>query len=309
VVIGVILVELDWEIVGETFSGLNWRTLVLGFAVYLCNYLLRSYRFKILLRFDRRSFTRLMGATSLYGMYLYLLPAKSGELSYPVILKRNFDISITQSAAMLIAARFFDFATIALFVPLVMVIYWEQLPHWFLYSGLFFCGSTVILAVILIWLLRNKTASDFKSLNRIKNRWISRLGQSILNLYHWLQIIDRQRQKVQIWLVTIGIWLLVYTNFFLIVSSMGYHFSYFQMIVVSILMLPMTIMPFQGFANLGTHEIGWVVAFSIFGQSVNTALAIAVGSHIIMLFFVLVLGLLGFVLLKTIQPAVIPGMD
>jgi hypothetical protein len=66
------------------------------------------------------------------------------------------------------------------------------------------------------------------------------------------------------------------------------------MVVVSIIMIPMTLLPLQGFANLGTHEIGWVAAFRLFGYSANASLNIAISSHIIMLLFVLTLGLLGY---------------
>jgi uncharacterized membrane protein YbhN (UPF0104 family) len=70
------------------------------------------------------------------------------------------------------------------------------------------------------------------------------------------------------------------------------------MIVVSIIMVPMTLLPFQGFANLGTHEIGWAAAFALFGYPETTALNIAVSSHIVLLLFVLLLGSLGVILLS-----------
>jgi uncharacterized membrane protein YbhN (UPF0104 family) len=60
----------------------------------------------------------------------------------------------------------------------------------------------------------------------------------------------------------------------------------------------MTLLPIQGFANLGTHEIGWAAAFTLFGYSKAAALNIAVSSHIIWLFFVLLLGALGLLLLR-----------
>lgn len=45
------------------------------------------------------------------------------------------------------------------------------------------------------------------------------------------------------------------------------------------------------FANLGTHEIGWPTALALIGYSSASALTVAISSHIIMLFLVLVLGL------------------
>lgn len=298
-VIGYIFLKLDWSAVRQIFSTLNWLWICLGFIVYLTNYLLRTFRFKILLQLENFSFSQLMGAICLYGMYLYILPAKSGEISYPVILKRSFNISLPESTATLVTARFFDFATISLFIPVVLFVYREKLPTWFLYSGLSFCGCVILFGIIAIWLIRRRNPFIIAKFKTSKNRWTNALVNLFENFLYHLRTIDQRRQYWRLWLITIGIWLFVYTNFYLIVLGLGYHFSYFQMIVVSILMIPMTLLPFQGFANLGTHEIGWVAAFSILGHNSNEALVIAVGSHTIMLLFVLMLGVLGFLLLKS----------
>lgn len=71
------------------------------------------------------------------------------------------------------------------------------------------------------------------------------------------------------------------------------HFNFFQIVVVSIIMVPVTLFPIQGFANLGAHELGWVTAFTLFGYPYLDALNIAVSSHIVYVFFVLSLGLIG----------------
>ncbi len=296
--VGYILLKLDWAVIRNIFSTLHWLWICIGFLVYLANYLLRTYRFKILLQLETFSFSQLMGATCLYGMYLYILPAKSGEISYPVILKRSFNVSISESTATLVTARFFDFATISLFIPVVLFVYRNKLPAWFLFSGLFFCGLVILLGVIAILLIRRKNPITIAILKNNKNRWFNKFVNYFANFLYHLRTIDQRRQYWRLWLITIGIWLFVYTNFYLIVLGLGYHFSYFQMIVVSILMVPLTLLPIQGFANVGTHEIGWVAAFSILGHNSSEALVIAVGSHMIMLLFVLMLGGLGLLLLK-----------
>jgi uncharacterized membrane protein YbhN (UPF0104 family) len=78
---------------------------------------------------------------------------------------------------------------------------------------------------------------------------------------------------------------------------MEYSSSYLQIVAVSIIMVPLTLLPLQGFANIGTHEVGWVAAFSLFGQPQEVSLAIATSSHIILLLFMLVIGTLGLVTL------------
>jgi hypothetical protein len=121
----------------------------------------------------------------------------------------------------------------------------------------------------------------------------------IRELIENFQVIGWQVPYWRLWFTTLLTWSFVYTNFYLIVLSLGFQFSYFQMIVVSVLMIPLTLLPVQGFANLGSHEVGWVLAFSIFNQPMSTSLTLAVSSHIVMLFFALLIGLVGIILIGT----------
>ena len=86
-----------------------------------------------------------------------------------------------------------------------------------------------------------------------------------------------------------------------IISSLGFEVTLVQVIVVTLVMIPFTFVPVQGFANLGTYEISIVLAFSLFGVSYADSLNIAIGSHIIYIGFSLVLGLLGYLMLHLLK--------
>jgi uncharacterized membrane protein YbhN (UPF0104 family) len=65
-------------------------------------------------------------------------------------------------------------------------------------------------------------------------------------------------------------------------------------------MVPLTLLPLQGFANIGTHEIGWASVLIAFGYPYKTALAIAVGSHFVLLVSVLLVGGISFLMAQTL---------
>lgn len=290
--IGYVLVKLDWSDAIYTISHLHWKWLIAAFCVYLINYLLRTLRFQILLDFQKDSFVPLFGITGLYGMYLYLMPAKSGELSYPILIKNRFAVPFTNSTASLVTARIFDFITIGLFLPIVLAFYWHRFPAWLRYNAIIFFFLIFLLALGFIWLMRRPNKmSTFKN----KHPWLEKISQAWQGLIENIRTINQRGGYWRVWLLTLGIWLCIYTNFYFIVLSSGFSPNYFQVVVVSIIMIPMTLLPLQGFANLGTHEIGWTAAFRLFGYSANTSLNIAISSHIVMLFFVLVLGLIGYI--------------
>ena len=299
VVIAYVLVKLDWQAAYETFAHINLGWLSAAFGIYLLNYVLRTLRFKTLLNLEQVPFRQLFGVTNLYGMYLYLMPAKSGELAYPILLKNRLNVPLPESTATLIAARFFDFATVALFLPVVLVTFWGQIHPWVRVGALLFVGAVFILGIGMIWLIRNPSrVENLQKTNITSQSLATRLWRGWAKLVRSLQAIDERQQYWQLWLLTILIWLCVWSNFYFIVLSLGESLSFLQMIVVSIIMVPMTLLPVQGFANVGTHEIGWVAAFALFGYPEGVALNIAVSSHIIMLFFVLLLGSFGALLLR-----------
>jgi uncharacterized membrane protein YbhN (UPF0104 family) len=156
-----------------------------------------------------------------------------------------------------------------------------------------------LLGIGLLWIIRNPSRTErFHQIEPGSNPFVVRLWNAFAKLIESMQAIDQRGGYWRLWLLTIAIWICVQTNFYFIVLSLGESLTFLQMIVVSIIMVPMTLLPIQGFANLGTHEIGWTAAFALFGYPQATALNIAVSSHIILLFFVLLLGFLGLILLR-----------
>lgn len=298
IVICFIFFKLDWAVVNDVLSSIQWIWLAAGFLIYIINFTVRAYRLHLVLQLGQVNILKLMGVTCLYGMYVYIMPSKLGELSYPLLLKRYLDVSIPKSASGLVAIRYFDFATIAQFIPIILLIYWDNLPDWFLYGCIIFLGIVLVVGITLIRLSRVQQFPVLFTKITTGARWAKVLDGFICDLIINFRLIGQNCHYLRLWLVTILVWLLVYANFFMIVSSLGYELSYFQMIVVSILMIPMTLLPFQGFANLGSHEIGWVLAFSIFNYPASSSLSLAVSSHILILFFALMIGFIGILFLN-----------
>ncbi|MCJ7734984.1 MAG: flippase-like domain-containing protein [Anaerolineales bacterium] len=301
-VIGYVLLKLDWQEVSLTLVSLKWIWVLLAFTVYLVNYLLRTIRFRILLTIEDIPFQQMMGVTNLYGMYLYLMPAKFGEITFPVLLKRKLNIDLSTGTGSLIVARVFDFLTIALILPVVLLIYWSLIPDHFQIAALLFCLLVFSFFVFFIWMLRNPRRILPWMEKELSNRpIIEKFQEFVVGVYQGARVIDQRQQYWHLLLVTMGIWICINANFYLITLALGYSINFLQIVVVSIIMVPVTLFPIQGFANLGAHELGWVTAFTLFDYSYQDALNIAVSSHIIYVMFVLLLGSLGTVMINIRQ--------
>ncbi len=290
--------HLDWERSVERLVNAHPSWLALALAIFGVNYALRTLRFMMLLGSPAISVRGLLGVTSLYGMFNYLLPAKSGELTYLVLVRRYLNISIPESTATLITARIFDFGVVALVLPVVLTAFFSELPSWLVSGSVIYCITVVSAGALLLLFLRRRPVGVTDPDSETGRNGLGKFTRGWRKMVTGLRTIDRRRQYGRLWLVTAAIWLCVYANFYCIVVSIGFDPSFLEMIVVSILLVPLTLLPIQGLANVGTHEAAWVTALSLFGQPMEDALTIAVTSHVVLLAFVLLLGVFGTILLR-----------
>ena len=110
-------------------------------------------------------------------------------------------------------------------------------------------------------------------------------------------MIHRKGIYIRIFLLTLMIWMSVYGHFYFITKALRIDISFWQMVLILMLMIPTRLLPIQGVGNLGTHEVGWVLAFRLFGFTQDEALLVAFNSHIILFVYVVILG--GYAILST----------
>ena len=293
-VIAYVLFRLDWRNITSIVSEIRYGWLVLGFGIYAINYIFRTLRMRTLFGNYTISFKNTLAVMSLHGMYNYLLPAKTGEFSFVLLAKRFLDIPVVESTSMLITARFLDFLAIAFLLPVAVLIYWPILPSWLMASSLIFSGLFFLISAILISHLQ-KITSNNKQPTFKPPAFFHRVYKAVLGVRQELLRVVVQPNKLRLLFLTALIWLCVYSTFYFVILGLNYSANIFQIVIISVLMVPMTLLPFQGFANIGTHELGWVTAFMLFGMPEETALSIAIASHFVILVYVLFLGIGAFI--------------
>jgi hypothetical protein len=297
VLLAYLFLNLDWDILRVAFSDIHWGWLGLALLAYLINILLRALRFTNLIYSRPVKWLELIPVSALHNILMYLMPAKTGDVTYIFIAKNRLDLSLTEGTATLLAARFYDFSVVALILAILLPFSKDEMPVWIFESAILFC--VLILAgtiVILFFLKFSKSTLDenqkhpqgarASGLRKVRAAWYKFIAG--------LREIQSHGAHGRVAILTAGIWLCIYSNFYFAAKSMGLPVAFYHIAIISIVMIPLTLLPLQGFANIGTHEIGWTSVLVAFNYPYKTALAIAAGSHFVLLLSVLLSGGLAF---------------
>ncbi len=293
VLLAYLLLNLDWDILRVAFSDIHWGWLGMALLAYLINILLRALRFANLIYSRPVKWIELIPVSALHNILMYLMPAKTGDVAYIFLAKNRLDISLTEGTATLLAARYYDFSVVALILAILLPFSKDEMPDWIFQSSVIFCLLILIGSLGLFIFLRfskpvtdETPAAEKTLLTRIRAAWTKFIAG--------LREIQSHGAHGRVALLTAGIWLCVYSNFYFAAKSMGLPVAFYHIAIISIVMIPLTLLPLQGFANIGTHEVGWTSVLVAFDYPYKTALAIAAGSHFVLLFSVLIGGGLAF---------------
>lgn len=295
VMLAYLLLNLDWNILRIAFSDIHWGWLGVALMAYLVNIGLRALRFSNLIYSRDIHWLDIVPVSAMHNVLTYLLPAKTGDVTYIFFAKNRLDISIPEGTATLLAARFYDFLVVGIFLAVLLPFGKADMPYWIFQSSLIFCSMVIIGALALfIFLHFSKPAADIEDIQIEKKAFIIRIVRAWKKFITGLREIQAHGAHLRTALLTALIWVCVYLNFYSATKSMGLSVSVFHIIVISLVMIPLTLLPLQGFANIGTHEVGWTSVLIAFNYPYDTALAIAAGSHFILLISVLISGSIAF---------------
>lgn len=292
-----LLLNLDWETLGAAFANVHWGWLALAFLAYSVNIFLRALRFKNLLYSRSVRWIELIPVSALHNMFMYLLPAKTGDVSYIFLAKGRLNIPLSEGTATLFASRFYDFGIIALILASILPFSRNGMPEWIYQSAVIFCLLVLLGSLGVFLFIRYSKPVLPKGTS--KNSFIIRIQQAWEKFIAGLREIQTNGANLRVALITLGIWFCLYSDYYFIAQSLGTPITLFHISIISIVMVPLTLLPLQGFANIGTHEIGWASVLVAFGYPYDTALAIAVGSHFILLLSVLLMGGFSFLLTQS----------
>ena len=219
VLLAYVLYNLDWDILRVAFSDIHWDWLGLALMAYIVNILLRALRFTNLIYSRPVKWLELIPVSALHNILMYILPAKTGDITYIFIAKNRLDLSLTEGTATLLAARYYDFSVVALILAILLPFSKNAMPVWIFESSIVFClliliGTMGILTFLKfskpplesVSLLTDVQDTGTPTLQKIRAAWNKFIAG--------LREIQSHGAHGRVVLITAGIWLCIYSNFY-----------------------------------------------------------------------------------------------
>jgi glycosyltransferase 2 family protein len=281
----VLFKKIDLSDLNLLMASIKIEYLILSALIYFLVYLLRARRFRFLLN-NNISFAKVFSITCYHNFFNMVLPARIGEFSYSVMLKKE-SIKVTESISHIIVSRIYDLFGIVLLFSLSLFVFLNG--HLKIYALLIFVS--VIFGYIIFSFFLDKL---IKILNKITNP-----NSKIIKFKDWLnQIlinINDFSYKKRMWLIlnSLIINLLMFIFGYVLLKGLSVDLSIWAIFVGGTLSFLTTILPIQGMFNIGTMELGWVFAYVLVGMSKDQAILTGIFYHIINIVFTIGMFILG----------------
>ena len=291
--------------VWATLRGLPAWAYFLALGVHFGLYVMRAVRFQLLLpRASRPGFGRVMVLSAAHNLASYVLPAKTGEASWPMYLRSHCGVRTSTGLASLVVARMLDGAVLCLWLACACL--WIGLSGKYDHlDELGTIGGT--LGVLFVTFGFLAVRGDFLF------RFVT-FGLRFIRVHHWTvgerflaklyEVAVAMRDAAAgkrlgaAALLSVPVWGGVFLFYYVLGREMGLprETSYPEVVFGSSIAVMANLLPVNGFAGTGTQEGGWLAGFHfLLGIDKDVALASSIGAHVVQLFNVVSMGLIAHV--------------
>lgn len=297
---------LELREVADALGRLTLATWLPAFGLHCALYVLRAWRFALLLPRDVRvepaPFLAVCGAHTLAA---FVLPAKIGEATFVLYARRSCGVPAEAGIASLVVSRLLDMALLAggFGIACFALERSGAFPHvaWFVPLG---AGLAVVAVAAFALTLRSDVlarvaSGTLRALGLARTTIGGKLAARIDGLAGALRAAGGEGRLAKAALVSIPLWLVVFLFCVVLARALGLPetTTLAEATFGSSLAILTSLIPVSAFANFGTLELGWTLGFGVLGVPHDLALATGLGLHAVQLVHIVALGLVSHAVL------------
>ncbi len=307
---------VSWSTVAASLAHARPKFLLMAGAAYLVANLSRAVRFDLLLRIAhddtaatqttwaarRTSFRHVLGTTFVHTFLSNNLPARSGELSYVLLLRREKRLRGSAIVSSLVLARLFDMLVVGIFAFAGWFAVRGALPASVASVGAAIAVAAVPAVILILFLFLHQ--APYAALRSVAAH-IPFIRQRLLG---WMDAkageissILRRARSAHVLLPIACCTLFIWTANFLFIWSLflgsSVPLSYGESVFVYAFPIAAGLFPIQPVANVGPYEASIVAALLLLGRPSVPAVAAAVAVHLENFAFSLLFAFIGYLVL------------
>lgn len=281
------------------------QALMVHFGIYV----LRATRFRLLLPPEQRPpLAALLAVSSAHNLAAYVLPAKTGEGTLVLYLRKVCGVPASEGLASLVVSRLLDLATLALLLGASTLVLGADdvlRRSWSLPLGgvLGLAALTLFaLAARSDWLVHGLNAV-MRLLHLQQTRLGARVGEKTTRVAGALRAAGSEGRLAGAAFLSIPLWLGVFVFYLVLARGFGLDdLGGVEATFASSWAVLANLLPVNGFAGAGTQELGWVAGFEMMGVDQAIALSSGLGAHLVQLANVVLFGVIGHMVMALVVP-------
>ncbi|RCV65847.1 hypothetical protein C5S53_01715, partial [Methanophagales archaeon] len=289
--------------IATTLTNIDPVYIIIGFILYLGTYFFRALRFYILLS-NKVNLKDLFSIVCVHNMANNILPARTGEISYVYLANKLHDIPVGEGVAGLMVARVLDFITIS-FLFFLSAIFISDLPDEV--STLIWLIAGLIAVVLLLFLASiffdeivvDKIRSVANRINALRFSvvlYLLRKGDETVLSF---KLMKSKKLFGKVFVASIAVWCFQYAMLYILANAMGISLTSWCMLFALTFVFFTSVLPIQTIGGFGIIEGGWALGFMVMGVPKELAISSSFCFHVILLFFTLVIGIPGCIIIYT----------
>tara|TARA_R110002126_G_scaffold65642_3_gene167397 strand:- start:3736 stop:4713 length:978 start_codon:yes stop_codon:yes gene_type:complete len=291
------------DAVTEALGRLDAKVYAFTFAVHLATLGCRVGRFSSLLDDSKpKPFTRLLEIVMVHNLFAFVLPAKVGDASLPLFLKRYQGRRVAEGAMVLAVSRLLDLACVVGTISITCLVVGTagNASHaWMTQLGLVLVPLTIVFA----WLCfqGERLVGMVQWFTRTIRLDRTKLGEKAMGFAVQLReafasLERRQLLGAALW--TLPLWFLVFLFWATLARALGLDIlTPAEAFFGSGLSILAAQLPINGFASFGSLDLAWAFGFKAMGATEAAAVSSGIATHLVSVFNVVLLGLVGQALL------------
>ena len=254
----------------SSWQQLSPTIVILAFALLSISYALRAVRIQSYYSMkSRQEFLLCTKATLLHNFYNNFLPMRTGELSFPILLKQYFGIELSNSIGALLIFRLLDLHVIALLSLLCAIFIFPTM-------------TIALVFIIILWCLTPILLFKFKE--KLDNKLNITHKNKLIHFLHkmFLSLPNTQNQLTRAYFWTALNWLVKLLVLSWIIVQ--FHEMTAESAMISVIFGDLTsVLPIHGLAGAGTYEAGVLLGASFFQYEPKAIVAAAINLHLFIL--------------------------